>query len=93
MFPNPSGEYLNGKTEANSQRLKEIIRMFTILDHTARAADFGAAAQRNRMAAGRMISLENALIAGTLLAPDVERIITRDARGFEGIEGIEVIEY
>ncbi|MHA1264689.1 MAG: type II toxin-antitoxin system VapC family toxin [Candidatus Helarchaeota archaeon] len=44
-------------------------------------------------ASGELIDDNDILIAGTMLANKVTKIVTRNARHFERIEGIEVITY
>ena len=49
--------------------------------------------EMDRMRAGTKISRTDALIAGTMLRHGVGRILTRDAKGFADIAGLEVISY
>lgn len=86
-------EYLMGETSHDAELLHRILRAFTLLDHDRAAAARGAEAARAREANGARMGAADSFICGALLSNGITHIITRDATGFTGIEGLATIEY
>jgi predicted nucleic acid-binding protein len=66
---------------------------FVIINHDEESAIEGAKIYRQMRREGSIPEVADGLIIGTLITNEVDTILTRDKKGFAGVEGLEVITY
>lgn len=87
------GAYAHATADAKVRELEEVLRLLTVLEVTFASAQMYGQLSASLQRQGRSVGERDVFIAATALAYGETRIVTRNARDFERIPGIEVVAY
>ncbi len=87
------GAFLHPETDKKLQEIEELKDLFIILDMRLESAKYYGRIFADLKRKGRMAKDRDMLIASILMSFGEYKIITRDKRHFDEINGLEVISY